>query len=442
MSYNSGNRKPFEFASKINHSYIINSEETKRFLKNCDFVDFDFHKHSLPIDNIIKKNNDSKIKKICAIDGSYLEVPLSKRFPSRTIGYFHMGFLIFDYLDYSCLKHDTIIDPQKLKQLEESCTFSFELPIQNIILSNQTNLLNSVRYVLHSIFSSSKYTPFQKNCLYDITEWILREEWQNKLTDEIVLEKCPICGEKICLKFEKKNYEKICGKCGNTVYLIDIFRFNEIINEVSGASGIMSYLCSIIEQFIMFDIIKDLLEESNSKIEEFIFIKDGPLAFFAQTFRLNLKVRKFISYCYKKEISLNIIGLEKSGSFVEHVALVKDKMEKEVFYIFNEDYIRKYISPKETNTIYGFNTYYGKKVAYKNISNDVVIACIPVNEYKSDNDRNDLLNPDVVLTVIGNMRCNMYDNAVVPISIVNKLVSLSYVPGKKVLEKFSKEYFK
>ena len=36
------------------------------------------------------------------------------------------------------------------------------------------------------------------------------------------------------------------------------------------------------------------------------------------------------------------------------------------------------------------------------------------------------------------LRCNMYDNALVPIALANKLVSLSDFPSQRLLTEFSK----
>lgn len=43
-----------------------------------------------------------------------------------------------------------------------------------------------------------------------------------------------------------------------------------------------------------------------------------------------------------------------------------------------------------------------------------------------------------ILDVIGQLRCSMYDNALLPIALANKLVSLSDFPSARILEAFAR----
>ena len=49
----------------------------------------------------------------------------------------------------------------------------------------------------------------------------------------------------------------------------------------------------------------------------------------------------------------------------------------------------------------------------------------------------DFQNIDVVLQCIGKLKCDMYDSALLPIALVNKLVSLSNHPSAVLLQKFA-----
>ena len=51
----------------------------------------------------------------------------------------------------------------------------------------------------------------------------------------------------------------------------------------------------------------------------------------------------------------------------------------------------------------------------------------------------DFLNLTEVLSVLGTLRCSMYDNALIPVALANKLVSLSEFPSSRILETFAKD---
>jgi hypothetical protein len=56
--------------------------------------------------------------------------------------------------------------------------------------------------------------------------------------------------------------------------------------------------------------------------------------------------------------------------------------------------------------------------------------------------KSDFKNLDVILWNIEKLRCDMYDNAIVPVALANKLVSLSNHPSSKILEKFAQTHTK
>lgn len=45
----------------------------------------------------------------------------------------------------------------------------------------------------------------------------------------------------------------------------------------------------------------------------------------------------------------------------------------------------------------------------------------------------------LILNCIGNLRCDMFDNSIMSVALVNQLVSLSSHPSSKILEKFAKD---
>jgi hypothetical protein len=48
-------------------------------------------------------------------------------------------------------------------------------------------------------------------------------------------------------------------------------------------------------------------------------------------------------------------------------------------------------------------------------------------------------NLQAILTNVEKLRCDMYDNALLPVALANKLVSLSDHPSSKILQKFAIE---
>lgn len=439
MAYDSLNgRRPMEYASKINHSAIIQSQEISEFFESYQTVELDMGKHIMPKGFDIKYGTPKNIKHIFAIDGSYKDISTNLKFPSISLAYFNIGVLSFDMLDYDALSASSFINPALLKKIKEVSKVCFAIPTNNIIKEGVNSFKDSVRIRVHEIFDNPNYTALKLYSLNSVLEWVAYEKW-NDSNNSLVIS-CPNdeCENKIVLNYGE--YVKVCPECGKEVYLSDYLKLYDLITEPSGASGIISFLCNAVEQLYVAEIIRHMVECCPESLSEIVIIKDGPLAFFSKTFRLCAHFRSLFSYLSNQEMPIYLVGIEKSGPFVEHANFIKNKLNKGKFYIFNEQYIKKYVQPIESGSIYGSNTYYGKKVMFKTEAGDVLIAVIPVKTYEEEIEPDKLIGAEVCLQTLSKLRCNMYDNSIVPIAIINKLVSISEIPSANLLEKFSKNY--
>jgi hypothetical protein len=440
MAYGSKDgKRPMEFASKINHSAIIQSDEIQDFLKNCIEINFDMEKHTLPEAVDIQYKLPQEIKHIFTIDGSYSESFLNRKFPSVSLTYFNIGVLSFEMHNYDMIAANILIDPAELKKLKEVSKTVFAVPTRKLNIKSEETFFNSVRSEINKKKRKKEYSSLKTNPLYDTLEWVVFEKWENVIQDILIS-----CVNEECDKmvdFQKGEREKKCS-CGETIYLSDFLRLDALINEVTGAAGINAFLCAAMEQLYIAEIIKYFYENNKSVLPTIVFIKDGSLAFFSKTFQLTRKFRNLMKYLNDNKIGINLIGLEKSGTFKDHACLIAEKLEKGKFYICNEEYIRQYIEPQETKGFYGFNTYYGKKIMFKTETDDVLIAVIPVKEYKENNTADELINAETCLNTVSKLRCNMYDDSLVPVVIINKLVSIAAMPSANILEKFTKSILK
>jgi hypothetical protein len=172
-----------------------------------------------------------------------------------------------------------------------------------------------------------------------------------------------------------------------------------------------------------------------------LLIKDGPLAFFGMTAPLRTPMLELMSYLAEKDSGkplLCLVGLEKSGSFVEHAMLIEPKLKPGHYLLFTNDYVYRYVIPGDPNNPqpYGFNTYYGSKLVYKSHRGDVFVATVPLIDAGVRDRFENLQNAAEIMRVISELRCSMYDQALVPVVLANKLVSLADFPSSEILAKF------
>lgn len=442
MAYSSRyGKRPEEAASKIAHSHIINDAEVKRFIQNCtypkskDEIELD---PALLIDVDYDKTNPVEL--MVAVDGGYSTVSVKKTFPSSTISFFQIGTLLLKADDLNKLSEAPFIAPAAMSKLKELERDKLVLPTKNVSYDGSLTLTQSVRQSIYEYFKRKT----DKSSLLDTLFWFLYRTYHRPET-EYQLASCPNCGEpKVQLQAAHFNAEFINNQscvCGKDIYLTDIFRFHEVVDDETGAGGILGYLTNVLEHLNILHTIKYILENKPKHLGEMLFIKDGPLAFFGQTANLHTPMRDLCNYLVDKH-NLFLVGLEKSGTFVEHADEIKALLDPGQAYLFNNQHIYSCILPGDPATAapYGSTSYYSSKLLFKSREGRMHVVSIPVrNEQIVSNPQcSDFPNLDAILHNIEMLRCDMYDNAIVPIALANKLISLSNHPSTIILEKFSK----
>ena len=256
------------------------------------------------------------------------------------------------------------------------------------------------------------------------------------------LASCPHCNVGVDIKKQDvlSDYTIICPHCGKKIYLTDVLRLHEVIDNELGAGGILGYLTTSVEQIIIVYLIKQMLNIRPSLLSQTLFVKDGPLAFFGQTANLHKPMRKLMTFLNQHH-SIYLVGLEKSGSFVEHAEQVSKKMRPKQMLLLGNSYIYKYIIPgkEENSEPYASSSYYGHKVIFKSEHNNVYVATIPNVQAKVEPQIDDYININEILHNITALKCDLYYNSLVPVVLANKLVSLADHPSSDLLKAFAQE---
>lgn len=437
MSYGEGKR-PFERASKSSHSHIINDETVKEFLSNCVLPSSAEDIDVASIVHDLNKTTVDNVNGVIAIDGGYQDVVIRESFPSATFAFLQLGALYFSLDDLRELEPKPFIAPEDISKLKNIDRLKAAIPTKTITAGGQSTFVESFRFAIFNVLKESVTDGL------NTLKWFLFSEYLPKKQSTWELASCPNldCSEtKIQLTRENVNsdYTTPCPSCGKVIYLTDVFRLHEVADEEVGASGTLGYLTTTLEQIFMLIWIKAILDQSPHKLKEFFFLKDGPLAFFGQTANLHKPMLRLVEYLQNTN-TFYAVGLEKSGAFVEHAKLIENRLKPNQFLIMDNDYIYKHILPGrgENSPAYGNTTYYGVKVIFKSIDSKIYVATVPVAKTADKYNRASINHIDEILTMVGMLRSDMYDNAMLPIALANKLISISNHPSANLLEKFAK----
>ncbi len=448
MAYTSiRGRKPLERASKISHSTIINNESVKDFLARCTVPQpADTGAVSALLEDV-PFLEEPGIRAVVAVDGSYREAYVREEYPSATITFFAFGPLLFNLSALHEISSQPFIAPEDIARLKNIQRYNLVLPTRNISRDGKS-LRDSVRGSLHDFFAT-RHSGDEP--LSAALRWILFRGWTGDDSKQWEIERCPNYGcsrTGIVLTAGTKD-EEGCNVCGGPIFLIDALRLHERVDEEQGAGGITSYVMTILEQVVLVHVIKALWSMKPAFLREVLFIKDGPLAFFGQPAPLSKPMRELASFLGSRPGGaegrpaslLNVVGLEKSGPFVEHAMQIEDRLRPGSVLLLSNEYIYRYIVPGDPNGAdpYGKNTYWGGKLIYRALDGNVYVATVPTGDFHVAPQYNDFMNLTEVLAVLGELRCSMYDNALIPIALANRLVSLAEFPSTRILETFARQ---
>lgn len=441
MAYNQTGNRPFELASKSGHIHIIKDPDVQAFLNNHELPK-EGEEISLIDDYIIDIDFETKdqIEFIIAVDGGDTTVPVKTKFPSSTLTFFQFGAILLTITDLQALKEQPFISPESISKLKELERIKFTLPTKNIGLKTSDGKRATLSYSVRKAL----FEFFRKHDYLETLKWFIFEEYKKSPRKTRELSNHPLnsSSKNILFERDKITTEYMLPHVDGDLFLTDIFRLHEVVDEDIGAGGIIGYLRNLIEHFILIDTIKGIHKRKKNALEEVLFIKDGPLGFFGQTANMHEPMREMVNYM-NEDCNIYLVGVEKSGPFVEHAEEIRDKLKPGQAYLFSNRHIYKYIKPGDPDNkdAYGRTSYYGSKVLFKSRDEKIYIVTIPTftSEIVLNPKKSDFKNIDTILKYIEKLKSDMYDNSLLPIALANKLVSLSDHPSSVLLEKFARK---
>jgi hypothetical protein len=432
-------RKPFERASKIAHSQIVNDPQVVEFIEHSELpTPPEPAKLRAYIEGIPPASG--RLQAVIAIDGGMTETFVRSEFPSASIGFMTMGPLLLRLEDLRDLDQMPFIGPDDMARLRSIQRYSLAIPTKLVRYRRSPTFSEGFRRRVH------EFLTMGDGHLLAALAWLVHRGWRNRSAQESWI--IPRCPNQSC---ERQNVAfapdgpdtQICSECGGPVFLSDALRLYERIDEEQGASPVLSYLLTALEQVILVHLIRTILNMKPALLREVLFVKDGPLAFFGVTAPLYKPMRELMTHLgaigSADGALINLIGVQKSGAFVDHAAAIGDQLQPYEVLLPDSDYIYRYIVPGDPSTqSFGRNTYYGSTVIFKGGANDLYVGNVPTGDYRNAPRVGDLFNAGDVLRTTCRLRCSMYENALVPIALANRLVSLADVPSAEILKKFAK----
>lgn len=439
MAYSSGGRLPFEFASKLGHLSVVESEWVKSLLNDLETADLD---NGDNYDGTIWKDYQlgtvKPLKYVWAADGSYVSVVENK----KEVAFVKTALMTVDSDKISKIDQQ-YPHPLLLQEImQDSALFHATVfPLKNL-KSDKGNIYNTVRHIIYDSMKIDEGGQY-----FETLKWIAYRKWEGAQNSSPSFE-CPCCGKKVDAGFPYDKDSWFCPECGGEIFLTDMLGFHLDMNEDNAADSVASTYMLIMEMLMLFTVIRlQWKNKDQSIVSETLFIKDGPMTLGGQYSKLVPNIRAFFLYAKQQGRPIHIMSGEKSGKYFEHLATIskfvhtRDRILK--YAVLNHEYIRKEIqrAPDHVNP-YGYRTNWGEKVFVVLDENTHLALNLTTGTYDPKDsypDEGDIIGLERILETLPSLISRKYEGALYPVELVNGISSMSNYPSSKILQDFLRD---
>lgn len=438
-----------EHASYHLISRIANSEVVQDFLRNqCDISEAEYIRESAFNDlNVQVPPTSSWMPKyIIAIDGSNMPVPVRNGYPGAELCYISVASVLLDMDLLKELDTQRFGDPALYEKTRRVDPEVDVLPGANVVMRGEGSSLNSFRRKLFEIIQSWQIEDGSESLL-ETYESLLKYKTSHK-------EQCPYDDCDFTLSQGTGVYKCSCNR-SRTVYSTDALRIHEGFNPSGSSGAAFTEVMQVLERIWLIHILRSL-EKKNllRSLKRVAIIIDGPLAVFGHPAWLKdaiMKEIRRINTVFKQLTGndLLILGIEKTGPFMEHLAMLDvnpdgspNRIAPGTVMLITDQYIKRNIIRSDSERVYGQQTYFGRKFFYKTRSGALIVGMTPfLTDYHSDLTTANLDQyPRLVdgLGLLDKLISSRHPNAVVPIVEAHAEAAIPRREGIRILEELSR----
>lgn len=389
-------------------------------------------------------------KLLIAIDGDYSKSIIQNGFPGAEIGYITVSTVVILLDKVRELEKEQFIDPKKFRETEQPTSIDSLFVGCNVILQGEVSAKSSMRKILFD--ELKKFRVFNNSeTLLDTYEYLLKERSANGRAS-----KCPHDNCEEDYEFNIGEYH--CKSCNGKLYSTDALRLHELLNS-SGTSGEMyGQIKETFKKLQLIHLLRSFEQEPKyfSLLRDIAFFVEGTLAVFSTASWLAKPIRSELERLNSRVndefgSSLIVLGIERSGSFVNHFSTI-DTMKNgsshnfpnQSAFLLTNEYIKKNIVFNDSaKYIYLEDTSFSRKFFYKTKAGHRVVASIATyNEFQSNIETAFIAQfPRLidVLQLLDKLVSNRYENSVTPLASAHSEAAIPLNLGKSIFDKIARE---
>jgi hypothetical protein len=151
-------------------------------------------------------------------------------------------------------------------------------------------------------------------------------------------------------------------------------------------------------------------------------------------------IRAFLKHLHEQGRSFHLVGVEKTGELVEHLPLISDVLKEPGDYFLPSV---RYLYERIQGVPFVEETYRnrvqcGAKVVVRLGADHVVVFDVPTGDFITEPRTEDLYGLRESMAVLSEMMRYSYENALIPLVLVNSTESISMNFSGNILDTFAK----
>lgn len=388
---------------------------------------------------------------VLSIDGSYLEVDVETGYPGARVGYVTTACVLLDLEKLTVLDRHRPINPRDFRKTEHRQTWNAALPGSNVVTGTNQSARAAFREEVYRAFQSDLDTDPDQNAnsgsILHTYEYLLSQRGDPKPI------RCPYADEDDCNKqVSVKPGVQPC-RCERRlpVWSTDALRAHERFRLDAPNAEPYNEIMQAWERLALVHVLRWFeRNDFTAMLQRLAFLVDGPLAVFGHPAWLAPLIGKEIvrisTLCRETTGNdLTIVGVEKTGAFVNHFEMLDQRsghlavhFPPCTYLLPTDAYIKaRIVHQGPGGKPYGEATYFGRKFLYKSARGARLVPSLAYTQpnppdFDSD-DVTDLPTFGRACRILDDLVSSQYPNALAPIVAAHAQAALPLNMGTRVL---------
>lgn len=437
-----------EFASGESLPGLTTSQSVVEFQGAISIKDAN-EQHALPT-SINPARGCNRITRVIAIDGSVVSTSVRNGYPGAEAALMRIAAVVLDLHAIRNPDPKKIPRPSQIREMEDCDAVDAVLPGCNVTERDRPGD-SPTRFFRRTIYQTLKGSIEKGHeSLLDTLTAITASRPQQQVACPV--EDCeksvvPPTGDAYCP----------CSR-RETLYHTDVLGIHERFDETGPNGQVYTLFQQVTEQLTLANILRYCEQAGNPAfIRDTAFILDGPLAVFGSSAWLHTWMRHEIERIHEQRTSdsdpgILLMGVEKTGHFMEHLNQLdwsnrdgpRQVIQNSTALAPTGEYTNRHILHRPPGAKdFGRQTYYGRKVLYKNRNGQHSVMTVPmVNEAGRDMECvSDEAFPRLgeALDIMDELSTYLYEDGFAPLVRAHAHAAIPLKAGAEILHKMFPE---